>query len=183
MSAINRQSIAGIMNDSWGGAMFSIRQAEERDAGQIADIYNHYITNTTITFETESVSIDDMRARIRGKIEKYDWLVAEDGGAIVGYAYYGEFRARAAYHHTVESTVYVAESMMRRGIGAALYDRLLASAGNKGFREMIAVIALPNEGSVTLHDKKGFEKVGVFSGIGRKFGNFIDVIFMQKSLY
>ena len=163
--------------------MFSIRQAEERDAGQIADIYNHYITNTTITFETESVSVDDMRARIRGKIDKYDWLVAEDGGVIVGYAYYGEFRARAAYHHTVESTVYVAESMMRRGIGAALYDRILESAENRGFREMIAVIALPNEGSVALHGKKGFKEVGMFPGIGRKFGNFIDVIFMQKSLH
>ncbi|HNX59685.1 MAG TPA: N-acetyltransferase family protein [Spirochaetota bacterium] len=163
--------------------MLAIRQAEEQDARQIAEIYNHYIRHTKITFETESVTIEEMAERIRGKISRYDWFVAEDNGVITGYAYYGEFRGRAAYHHTVESTVYVAESMMRMGIGSALYDRLIKSAGNKGFREMIAVIALPNEGSVVLHGKKGFNEVGVFRGIGCKFGEYIDVIFMQKSLY
>ena len=167
----------------YGGSMFSIRQAEERDAYQISEIYNHYILHTKITFETEAVSIEEMAERIRGKISKYDWFVAEDDGVIAGYAYYGEFRARAAYHHTVESTVYVAQSMMRKGIGSALYDRLIESAGKKGFREMIGVIALPNEGSVALHGKKGFQEVGVFRGIGCKFGEYIDVIFMQKSLH
>lgn len=172
-----------VMNNTYGGSMLVIRQAEERDAGQIADIYNHYITHTKITFETEAVSNEEMAERIRGKISKYDWFVAEDDGVIAGYAYYGEFRGRAAYHHTVESTVYVTESMMRRGIGSALYDRLMESAENKGFREMIAVIALPNEGSVAIHGRKGFTEVGVFRGIGFKFGEYIDVIFMQRSLH
>ena len=162
--------------------MLSIRQAEERDAGRIAEIYNHYILNTKITFETEAGSAEEMAERIRGKINKYDWLVAEDDGVIVGYAYYGEFRARAAYQYTVESTVYVAESMIRKGIGGMLYDRLIESAMHKGFREMIAGIALPNEESVALHYKKGFKEAGVFRGIGYKFGEYIDVAFMQRSL-
>ena len=123
-----------------------------------------------------------MTNRIRSKTAKYDWFVAEEEGMIAGYSYYGEFRTRAAYDHTVESTVYVSETRKRRGIGGALYDRLIDSAKNKGFREMIAVIALPNSESVALHEKKAFREVGVFNAIGYKFGEYIDVVFMQKSL-
>ncbi len=159
-----------------------IRSAELRDAERIASIYNFYIAHTPITFETEEVSISEMEIRIEAKLAKYDWLVAEENNSILGYAYYGEFRSRAAYRHTVESTVYVAQDHIGKGIGSMLYDRLCAIAIEKGFREMIGVIALPNPESIRLHINKGFRESGVLLKIGYKFDHYIDVMFMQKSL-
>jgi len=159
-----------------------IRSADLRDAEHIASIYNHYIAYTPITFETEEVSASEMKIRIQSKLAKYDWLVAEQNNILLGYAYYGEFRTRAAYRHTVESTVYVAQDHIGKGIGSKLYDRLCTVAKEKGFREMIGVIALPNPESVRLHVKSGFRESGVLLKIGYKFDRYIDVMFMQKSL-
>src|SRR5262245_4783642 len=109
----------------------AIRRATAEDAAALADIYNWYVLNTIVTFETEAVGPPEMGERIREKLLRYDWLVGEQDGEIVGYAYYGAFRARAAYGHTIESTIYLAPSSTGRGFGRTLYQRLMESAAEQ----------------------------------------------------
>jgi L-amino acid N-acyltransferase YncA len=160
----------------------NIRNAAIDDAQAIVDIYNWYIDNTTITFETEAVTVEAMRSRIGEKLSTHDWLVGEENGAITGFAYYGSFRPRAAYRHTVESTIYLTREAKGKGFGKLLYARLIESAQSHGFREVVGVIALPNPESVRLHERMGFIKVGILRNIGFKFGNYIDVGIWQKSI-
>lgn len=160
----------------------NVRQATKADAGKIADIYNWYILNTIISFETDPISPGEMKKRVHGKLEKYDWIVGESNQEIVGYAYYGPFRERAAYNHTVESTIYLPRENMGKGFGKVLYSHLIRSARDRGFREMIGVIALPNPESIALHQKMGFEEVGVLTGVGYKLGKYIDVGLWQRSM-
>src|SRR5262249_27707877 len=152
-----------------------VRQATAGDAERIADIYNWYILNTIITFETEMVSPQEMQNRIQEKTISHDWLVGEANQEVVGYAYYGSFRTRAAYNHTVESTIYLSQASLGKGFGRALYAKLLASVGDHGFREVIGVIALPNPQSIALHRALGFAEVGVLKRVGYKFARYIDV--------
>jgi phosphinothricin acetyltransferase len=158
-----------------------IRQARASDAEAIAAIYNGYVESTIISFETEPVPVAEMAKRIQDRLARYDWLVAERKGRLIGYAYYGQFRTRAAYDHVVESTVYVAEDAARLGIGQRLYADMIASAQAKGFREIIGVIALPNDASEQLHARMGFVPVGRLPRVGYKFGRYIDVSFWQWS--
>ncbi|HEU4743395.1 MAG TPA: GNAT family N-acetyltransferase [Meiothermus sp.] len=164
------------------GQSLNIRTASEADAGRIAEIYNWYVLNTTVSFETEAVSPQEMEKRIQERLERYDWLVGESEGRIVGYAYYGSFRPRAAYNHTVEVTVYLEQASIGKGFGQALYRELIESAANRGFRELIGVIALPDRGSIALHRKMGFREIGVLEQVGHKFGQYIDVALWQKSI-
>jgi L-amino acid N-acyltransferase YncA len=159
-----------------------IRRAKIEDAQCIIDIYNWYTINTIITFETDPVSLAEMQERIREKLQNHDWLIAEIDNEIVGYAYYGVFRARAAYRHTVESTIYLSKEYKGRGLGVPLYSALTESAKNKGFREMLGVIALPNPESVNLHEKLGFKEAGIMKNIGFKYGRYIDVVILQKTI-
>jgi L-amino acid N-acyltransferase YncA len=160
----------------------NIRRATANDAEKIVEIYNWYVLNTIITFETEVVSPLDMETRIGEKLEKYSWLVGELEQTIVGYAYYGSFRSRAAYNHTVESSIYLAPDSFGKGFGTALYRELIESAERQGFREIIGVIALPNVPSVALHQKLGFEDIGVLKNVGYKFDQYIDVGVWQLSI-
>jgi L-amino acid N-acyltransferase YncA len=159
-----------------------IRRASEADADRIAEIYNWYVLNTVITFETSAVSPQEMRERIREKLTQFDWVVGEFNHQIVGYAYYGSFRHRAAYSHTVESTVYLARESTGKGFGKRLYSALIESASKKGFREVIGVIALPNPASLALHQALGFREAGFLRGVGHKFGEYVDVALWQRSL-
>jgi L-amino acid N-acyltransferase YncA len=159
-----------------------IRAAETTDARCIADIYNWYVEHSTVTFETERVSEAEMDRRISRIRKDYDWLVCEEAGRVAGYAYYGPFRERAAYRATMESTVYVTQESQGRGIGTQLYSALIDRAAALGFREMLGVIALPNEPSVRLHERLGFRKVGHLERVGNKFGKWIDVGIWQRHL-
>lgn len=159
-----------------------IRQALSRDADAIVAIYNPFVLNTTVTYELEAVPAADMAARILAKQAIHDWLVLEDASEVLGYAYYGSFRERAAYRHVVESSIYLAPQARGRGLGRTLYEALLARAAEQGYREMIGVIALPNPGSVRLHEAMGFSPVGVVARSGYKFGQYLDTGFWQKSL-
>src|SRR5262249_1256578 len=152
-----------------------IRRAEACDAQILSEIYNWYVLNTTVTFETETIDQGEMRHRILQRLITHDWLVAEVSGRIVGYAYYGPFRPRSAYAQTVESTIYLSEGSAGKGLGTLLYSTLIRWAAEKGFRELIGVIALPNEASVRLHAKLQFREVGRLEGVGRKFGSYVDV--------
>lgn len=157
-----------------------IRRAEPGDAKIISEIYNWYILNSTVTFETKAIDEVEMRRRILEKLATHDWLVADVSGQIVGYAYYGVFRPRPAYAHTVESTIYLSEGSVGKGLGTLLYSTLIQSAAKKGFLELVGVIALPNAASVRLHAKMGFREAGRLERIGRKFGSYIDVALWQR---
>jgi phosphinothricin acetyltransferase len=158
------------------------RRATAGDAERIAEIYNWYILNTIITFETDVVSSQEMERRIQEKLINHDWLVGEVNQEIIGYAYYGSFRTRVAYHHTVESTIYLAQENLGKGFGRILYATLLESAKGRGFREVIGLIALPNPQSIALHQALGFVEVGVLKRVGCKFERDIDVGLWQLSL-
>lgn len=159
-----------------------IRQIQDEDIVRITEIYNWYILNTTVTFETEVISPPVMKKRVQEKVEKYDWLVGELDQKVIGYAYYGSFRSRPAYNHTVELTIYLAQESVGKGFGKPLYGELIQSAEKRGFRELIGIIALPNPGSTALHQKLGFEEVGVLKRVGHKFDRYIDVGIWQKSI-
>lgn len=162
--------------------MTEIRRASSADTEAFCDIYNDHVLRTIVTFETDPVSPEAMTERIEEKLERYDWLTLEDAGKVLGYAYYGTFRARAAYDHSVETTIYLAPDTLGRGLGTQLYQALIVSARAKGYRELIGGVALPNSASVALHEKLGFVLVGVFPRVGYKFGRYIDVGFWQLSL-
>lgn len=162
--------------------LLHVRQATERDSESLTEIYNWYIRNSIATFETRPISVAEMTQRISEKLLQHDWLVGISDDQIIGYAYYGSFRTRAAYNHTVESTIYLADTATGRGFGKPLYRALITSAMHRGFREMLGVIALPNPGSVKLHAALGFREVGYLPRVGYKFEQYIDVGFWQRSL-
>ena len=160
-----------------------VRPASPADAGLICAIYNHYVATTTITFEEEAVTEPDMAQRIADvEAAGLPWLVAEAGGKVVGYAYATRWRVRPAYRHSVESTVYVDRSFVGQGAGRALYAALLDELRRRGLHLVIGGIALPNEGSVGLHEALGFRKVAHFAEVGLKFGRWIDVGYWQLNL-
>ena len=157
-----------------------IRTVTPSDAPAIAEIYNYYILNTIITFETETVTPEEIAARIEKYLKIGPYLVYEENREVVGYAFLSNFRERKAYENTVESTIYLKDGLGGKGIGFQLYSELLSQATLK-YHTVIAGISLPNEASVRLHEKCGFRKVGHFSEVGRKFDKWIDVGFWQKS--
>lgn len=162
-----------------------IRAATRGDAAAIAAIYAPQVLTGTASFETEAPSAADMAARIEKVINAgWPWLVAEDDGTILGYAYAAQFRDRAAYAQTCENSVYVAAAAHRMGVGSALLVALADAARGAGFREMIAVIGdgSGNIASRRLHTTCGFRDVGLLTNVGRKFGRWLDVAYMQKTL-
>jgi phosphinothricin acetyltransferase len=152
------------------------------DAQAVCDIYNHYVLNTTITFEEEPVPAEAMRRRIEEFTRAHPWLVDRDEERISGYAYACPWKTRSAYRHTVESAIYLRPESVGRGIGKRLYAALLERLKAQGVRAVIGGIAQPNPASVALHEKLGFEKVGHFKAVGYKFGQWIDVGYWQVLL-
>lgn len=160
-----------------------IRPATESDADSIARIYNHYILNTVVTFEEQAVSSQEMAARIAEVTSaSLPWLVAEDAGRIVGYAYASKWKGRCAYRFSVESTVYLDPDCVGKGYGTRLYESLFAALRERGMHVAIGGIALPNPASIGLHEKLGLKKVAHFSEVGFKFDQWIDVGYWQATL-
>lgn len=160
-----------------------IRTVQEADAAGIACLYNHFIEHTTITFETQAVTEADMAARFQAVHRTaLPWLVDQADGAVLGYAYATTWKPRAAYRHTVESTVYVHPEAGGRGVGSRLYRALLADLEQRSIHAVLSVVTLPNPASVALHEKLGFEKVGHLREVGCKFGDWLDVGIWQRSL-
>jgi phosphinothricin acetyltransferase len=148
----------------------------------VASIYAPYVEHTAISFEEQAPGPDEMAARIEKCRTRWQWLVAELDGGVVGYAYGSEHRARAAYRWSVEVSAYVGQQYHRLGIGRALYETLLAELAEKGFCNAFAGITLPNMSSVKLHTSVGFELIGTFRSIGWKFGRWHDVAWFQRTL-
>jgi len=160
-----------------------IRIATAADAEQVTAIYAPNVESTAVSFESLVPSTEEMAARITGRQPAYPWLVAEDGDQrVLGYAYAGRFAARAAYAWSVETSVYVAEAARRRGIWRGLYTALFQILAAQGYRRAFGGIALPNPGSVALHEKLGFRPSGVYRAVGWKFGVWHDVGWWQLSL-
>lgn len=159
-----------------------IRAATSADAGQIASVYNHYVTQTVISFEEEPLTASAMRDRINAIQRTHAWFVAEDQGVVQGFAYAAPWHARPAYRHTAETTVYIDNAHHGRGVGTSLYEVLLDDLRKRGVHAALGVIALPNPGSVALHERFGFEQVGMLKAVGRKFDRWVDVGFWQLML-
>jgi phosphinothricin acetyltransferase len=159
-----------------------IRDVKPGDSGQICRIYNHYIENTIITFEEESLEPGEMERRIREVTKEHPWIVFEEEGRILGYAYAHTWRSRSAFRFSLESTVYLDPGEMGKGIGTRLYSRLLQLLKDQGIHMVIGVLSLPNEGSRKLHEKFGFKKVAHYREVGLKFGKWIDIGSWQLNL-
>jgi L-amino acid N-acyltransferase YncA len=159
-----------------------IRPVVTSDAAAVCAIYNPHVTSTIVTFEERPVDVDEMAARIRETTERWPWLVLERDGDVAAYAYATAWKPRSAYRFSVETTVYVADDHRRRGVGAAIYAEILARLEALGAHSAVAGIALPNEASVALHERLGFEKIGHFKDIGYKLGRWIDVGYWQRRL-
>lgn len=159
-----------------------IRPANPDDAAEIAAIYNKYVTETTISFETEPVSVSEMRDRIVAISSGFPYLVCERGGHIAGYSYAHLWKERAAYAHTFETTIYVASECQCQGIGTELMRALIAACQKQGARALIACITDGNKPSVAMHAMLGFKQVSQFEKVGIKFGRELGVTDMELLL-
>jgi len=160
----------------------NVRLARADDGARVAEIYAPYVIDTPITFETEPPGGATMSERIARTLQRFPWLVWEEGGHVAGYAYASEHRARAAYRWCVEVAVYVDASAHRRGVGRHLYASLFPILVRLGLRNAYAGITLPNAASVGLHEAVGFERLGVYRRIGWKLGSWHDVGWWERSL-
>jgi L-amino acid N-acyltransferase YncA len=160
-----------------------IREARPADAGAVAAIYNPYILETIITFEETAVTAREIAARMKEvRAAKLPWLVAEEKGEVVGYACATKWKGRCAYRYSAETAIYLAKRARGRGVGKALYSRLLAALKRRGLHAAIGGVALPNPASVALHRGLGFEKVARFKEVGFKLGRWIDVAYWEVIL-
>ena len=160
-----------------------IRPATRADAAGVAAIYDPQVAHGTASFETEPPGAQEMARRIGRCLEMgWPWLVAEgEDGTVLGYAYLSQFRDRAAYAHSAETSVYVAEGAQGRGLGLRLMEALMAHGATAGFRQYVAVIGdSGNAASIALHRALGFRHVGTLTNVGAKFGRLLDVVYMQK---
>ena len=162
----------------------AITDATAADLPEIQAIYAHHVLHGTGTFEEVPPSLEEITARhAAGIAAGYIWLVAKDATGVLGYAYYGAFRARSAYRFIAEDSVYVREDQRGQGVGKALVAALLARAEAAGIRQMLALIGdSDNIGSIGMHASLGFTRTGVMRAVGWKFARWLDVVIMQKSL-
>jgi phosphinothricin acetyltransferase len=161
----------------------SIRPVESSDSGAIADLYNFYVRDSIVTFEEEPVSAAEITRRVEGvRMAGLPWLIAEQSGQLLGYAYASPWKVRSAYRFSVEVTVYVAPEHAGRGIGSKLYSPLFPMLQARQIHSAIGGIALPNDASIALHEKFGLKKVAHFYEVGFKFNRWIDVGYWQRVL-
>ena len=162
--------------------MITIRLARPDDSDSIAAIYAPIVRDTVISFEIDPPTPEEMRQRINATLVTHPWLVAEQDDAVVGYAYASQHRTRSAYRWSCDVTAYMAEAARGKGTGMRLYAELFDILSAQGFHAAFAGISLPNAASVALHEKAGFEPVGIYSQVGYKHGAWHDVGWWQRRL-
>ena len=159
-----------------------VRDATTADAAACAAIYAPYVTDSCITFELEPPPAGDLRQRIAAAQVAHAWLVGEIGDRVVGYAYAGAYRPRAAYRWSCETSVYLDRERLGDGHGRTLYQALLDRLEQRGYRTVVAGTTLPNDASIRLHEGMGFAPIGTFRRVGYKHGRWHDVAWMQRDL-
>jgi L-amino acid N-acyltransferase YncA len=164
---------------------YEIRPVREADIPDVREIYNHYVTNSVVTFDEKRWSVAQWRDKM-AYLRKLDlpFLVAESpSGQILGYALVQPMSSKSAYRYSVENSIYLGQAATGKGLGKALLVALIAACEQKGIRQMVAVISDKGaEGSVALHEKLGFVEVGRMGRVGFKFGRWLGTIYMQKEL-
>jgi phosphinothricin acetyltransferase len=155
----------------------NIRAVEADDAARMAEIYNYYVENTIITFESEPVTPAEFLRRIGAHPEQLPWYVIEDSGIVIGYCYAAPWKQRSAYAHSVETSIYLDKGACGKGLGKRAYSFLIANLEH--VHAIMGGIALPNDTSIALHEALGFQKVAHFKEVGRKFERWIDVGYWQ----
>ena len=160
-----------------------IRSVNKNDAAQLAKIYNYYIKNTIVTFEEHEIEVLEMVKRIsENQASNLPWIVFEEDGNILGFAYSSNWKSRCSYRFSVEVTVYLDHECKGRGIGSQLYEELIKQIKELKYHALLGGISLPNEASIKLHEKFGFKKVAQFKEVGFKFNKFIDVGYWELVL-
>jgi L-amino acid N-acyltransferase YncA len=159
-----------------------IRKVTLNDAHRIMEIYNHYILNSVLTFETVALTEEQVKKRIEKYTGDYPWYVAESSLKVIGYAYASEFVERSAYKYTSEVTIFIDKDYTKGGCGKALLGQLIEEMKASGFATLISIIAVPNAASVRLHKLFGFENVGRLKKVGYKLGQWIDVEYWELLL-
>jgi L-amino acid N-acyltransferase YncA len=160
----------------------AIRPVSPEDAEAIAAIYAPYVAETVVSFEEAAPGPDEMRDRIAATTASHPWIVGEEDGAILGYAYARPYHPRAAYRWTCETSIYLANGSRGRGVGRRLYEALLDTLTMRGFTSAMALISVPNAQSTGFHEALGFRPVGRLTGVGYKLGAWQDVAYFQRDL-
>lgn len=159
-----------------------MRVAREEDAEGIAEIYFPYVSTTPISFEIDPATAVEIRSRIEKTLHRYPWLVAEEEGRLIGYAYASAHRERAAYRFSVDVAAYVMQGFYRQGVARALYRELFRILKEQGYCNAFAGITVPNQASVGFHESFGFRPIGVYRNVGYKSGQWRDVGWWQLEL-
>ena len=160
-----------------------IRKVQLSDAEDIVNIYNYYIENTIISFETLKIDVNEETQRIKKILDNnYPFIVYEEQNVVLGYAYLSKWREREAYKNTLETSIYVHKDHHNKGIGKILYKELINLGKTQGIHALIGGMSIPNPQSRKLHKRLGFQRVGLFKEVGYKFNKFIDVEFWQLNI-
>ena len=154
----------------------TIRPLRLEDAKDIASIYSYYVTHTSITFDTNPPDEKDMSSRLNGIYKLFPAFVAEENGQIVGYCYAHTWKEKAAYSPTIETTVYIHPKHTKKGYGTLLMKTLIEACRKQNIHALIACITYPNPNSIQMHERLGFKKVLHFKEVGKKFGQWLDVV-------
>ena len=159
-----------------------IRFAAAKDAAELLEIYAPYVTGTTVSFEYEVPAVEEFRRRVEETSARYPYLVWEEDGALLGYAYAHPYAARPAYQWSAELTVYLRQGVSRRGLGSRLYGALMELLRLQGVRNVYGCVTAENTASVAFHHALGFREAGRFSQVGYKLGRWLDVLWLEKAL-
>jgi L-amino acid N-acyltransferase YncA len=165
---------------------FEVRPAMTRDIPDMLEIYNHYVANSTVTFDEDALTLKEMRQKFKHVVDelRFPWLVAvSPTGMILGYTFVTPWKQKAAYRFTVEDSIYLSPAATGKGIGKALLGRMLDDAAEAGVKEVISVIADRGaDASIQMHKNFGFTEVGRMGKVGFKFGRWLGTVLLQKSL-
>ncbi|WP_298556342.1 GNAT family N-acetyltransferase [uncultured Algibacter sp.] len=159
-----------------------IRPFHIKDTEELLDIYNYYVLNTVITFDIKPLTLIIFQEKLTRIDKDFPFLIFEENDEILGYTYGSKWRPKPAYNQTVETTVYIKNGYGGKQIGSKLYKALLDILKSQNYHVVLGGLTLPNEASVKLHEKFGFEQVSHFKEVGRKFDTWLDVGFWQLKL-
>ena len=160
----------------------SIRPVKISDADFCLSLYSKYVVGSAVSFELEAPSLEEFSNRIDTISQRFPYLVAEENGNVIGYAYASAYRDRAAYQWNVEVSIYVEDQNKKSGVATALYNQLFSELERIHICKAFAVIALPNDASIGFHDKMGFEKFATYKNVGFKLNQWHDVLWMEKTI-